>query len=110
VVTRRYKRLIDEKAQLPDLIVLDGGPGQVAAAQSALRAFGINLSLMGLAKENEEIYLPGRLNPLRFNNNSRMMLLLRQIRDASHDFSLGYNLKRRQMKIKEEFEGKSKPR
>jgi hypothetical protein len=39
-----------------------------------------------------------------------MMLLLRQIRDASHDFSLGYNLKRRQMKIKEEFEGKSKPR
>ena len=110
VVTRRYKRLIDEKAQLPDLIVIDGGPGQVAAAQSALRALGLTLSLMGLAKENEEIYLPGRCTPLWFNKNSRMMLLLRQIRDASHDFSLGYNLKRRQMKIKEEFEGKSKPR
>src|SRR4030042_6600984 len=80
VVTRRYKRLIDEKAQLPDLIVIDGGSGQVAAAQSALRALGLDLSLVGLAKEKEEIYLPGRLRPLRFNKNSRMMLLVRQIR------------------------------
>jgi len=110
VVTRRYKRLLDEKAQLPDLIVIDGGPGQIAAAQSALRPLGLNLSLIGLAKENEEIYRPGRSTPLRFNKNSRMMLLLRQIRDAAHGFSLGYNIKRRQMKIKEEFEGKSKPR
>jgi excinuclease ABC subunit C len=110
VVARRYRRLTGEKARLPDLIVIDGGPGQVAAVLSALRTLGLNLSLIGLAKENEEIYLPGRFTPLRFDKNSRMMLLLRRIRDAAHDFSLGYNLKRREMKIKEEFEGKSKPR
>ena len=107
VVTRRYKRLAEEKAQLPDLMVIDGGPGQVAAAQSALKALGLQLPLIGLAKENEEIYLPEELKPLRFNKNGRMMLLLRQIRDATHDFSLGYNRKRRQIKMREEF--KSKP-
>jgi excinuclease ABC subunit C len=104
VVTRRYKRLTEEKAQLPDLIVIDGGPGQVAAAQSALKLLGLQIPLIGLAKEHEEIYLPGERKPLRLNKNSQMMLLLRQIRDATHDFSLGYNHKRRQMKIKEEFE------
>ena len=102
-VTRRYKRVTEEKAKLPDLIVVDGGPTQVAAAQSALKALGLQLPLIGLAKEHEEIFLRDNPNPLRFRPNSRMMLLLRQIRDASHDFSLGYNRKRRQMKMREEF-------
>ena len=106
VVARRYKRLTEEKAQLPDLVVMDGGPGQVAAAQSALKALGLQLPLIGLAKEHEEIFLPGQQKPLMFRKNSRMMLLLRQIRDATHDFSLGYNRKRRQMKMKEEFKAK----
>ena len=103
VVTRRYKRLIEDKAKLPDLVVVDGGPKQVAAAQSALKVLGLQLPLIGLAKEHEEIFLRDNPNPLRFRPNSRMMLLLRQIRDASHDFSLGYNRKRRQMKMREEF-------
>jgi len=107
VVTRRYKRLTEERAQLPDLIVIDGGSGQVAAAQSALKPFGLQIPLIGLAKENEEIYLPEEPVPLRFNKSSRMMLLLRQIRDATHDFSLGYNRKRRQMKMREEFKSGS---
>jgi excinuclease ABC subunit C len=107
VVTRRYKRLTEERAQLPDLIVIDGGSGQVAAAQSALKRFGLQIPLIGLAKENEEIYLPEEPVPLRFNKSSRMMLLLRQIRDATHDFSLGYSRKRRQMKMREEFKSKS---
>jgi excinuclease ABC subunit C len=103
VVARRYKRQIDEKNQLPDLVVIDGGPGQVNAAKHALQAFGLQLPLIGLAKEHEEIYLPDESAPRVFDKNSRMMLLLRKIRDAAHDFSLGYNLKRRQMKIREEF-------
>ena len=103
VVTRRYKRLTEERARLPDLAIVDGGPGQVTAAHSALKALGLQIPLIGLAKEHEEIYLPEESTPLRFGKNSHMMLLLRQIRDAAHDFSLGYNLKRRQMKLKQEF-------
>ncbi len=103
VVARRYKRQIEEKSQLPDLVVIDGGPGQVSAAKAALQTLGLQLPLIGLAKEREEIYLPDEASPRNFDKNSRMMLLLRKIRDAAHDFSLGYNRKRRQMKIREEF-------
>lgn len=103
VVTRRYRRLMEEKAQLPDLVVIDGGPGQVGAAEAALKLLGLQLPLIGLAKEHEEIYLPDESAPRRADKNSRMMLLLRQMRDAAHDFSVRYNIKRRQMKIREEF-------
>jgi excinuclease ABC subunit C len=107
VVNRRYKRQIEEKANLPDLIVIDGGPGQVHAAKTALDSLGLQLPLIGLAKEREEIYLPNDATPRSFDKNSRMMLLLRKIRDATHDFSLGYNRKRREMKIREEFKPKT---
>jgi len=106
VVKRRYKRLTEEKKQLPDLVVVDGGPGQVSAAQSAIKSLGLQLPLIGLAKKHEEIFLPEELTPLRFSKNRRMMLLLRQIRDATHNFSISYNRKRRQMKMREEFQKK----
>ncbi|MCW4004685.1 MAG: excinuclease ABC subunit UvrC [Candidatus Bathyarchaeota archaeon] len=103
VVTRRYKRQLEEKNQLPDLVMIDGGPGQVSAAKSALQKLGLQLPLIGLAKEREEIYLPDDAVPKVFEKNSRMMLLLRRIRDTAHDFSVGYNRKRREMKIRDEF-------
>ncbi|MDR0492827.1 MAG: excinuclease ABC subunit UvrC [Nitrososphaerota archaeon] len=103
VVLRRYKRQVEEKNPLPDLIVIDGGPGQVNAAITALQAIDRQIPLIGLAKEHEEIYLPNDPTPKMFDKNSRMMLLLRKIRDATHDFSLGYNRKRRQMQVREEF-------
>jgi excinuclease ABC subunit C len=103
VVARRYKRLLEEKTPLPDLVLIDGGHGQVSAAKAALQTLGLQLPLIGLAKEHEDIYLPDESAPRTFDRNSRMMLLLRKIRDAAHDFSLGYNRKRRQMKIREEF-------
>jgi len=103
VVTRRYKRLVEERSQFPDLVMIDGGPGQVSAAKAALQRLGLQIPIIGLAKEHEEIYLPENSEPRKFDKNSRMMLLLRKIRDAAHDFSLSYNLKRRQMKIREEF-------
>lgn len=108
VVTRRYTRQLEEKAQLPDLIVIDGGPGQVHAAKTALEKLGVKLPLIGLAKEREEIYLPDDPEPHSFDTNSRMMLLLRRIRDATHDFSVGYNRKRREMQVREEFKKKRK--
>jgi excinuclease ABC subunit C len=107
VVTRRYKRQIEEKNPKPDLIVIDGGPGQVNAAKTALQKLGLQIPLLGLAKEHEEIYLPDDPNPKLFPKTSRMMLLLRRIRDATHDFSLGYNRKRREMKTREEFKQKN---
>jgi excinuclease ABC subunit C len=102
-VTRRYKRLLAEKLVMPDLVVVDGGAGQVGAANSALKSLGLELALIGLAKEHEEIYLPNEKAPRKFNANSRMMLLLRQIRDAAHNFAVRYNRKRRQMKMRDEF-------
>lgn len=104
VVTRRYKRQLEEKNPLPDLVVIDGGPGQVHAAQVALEQLGLKLPIIGLAKEREEIYFPNDPTPHTFDKNSRMMLLLRKIRDAAHEFSLGYNRKRREMQIREEFQ------
>ena len=102
-VARRYKRLLDEKLSMPDLVVVDGGAGQVGAAHSALKSLGLELPLIGLAKEHEEIYLPNERSPRKFESNSRMMLLLRQIRDATHNFAVRYNRKRRQMKMRTQF-------
>jgi excinuclease ABC subunit C len=106
VVTRRYKRLQAEGAPMPDLIIIDGGPGQVSAAQAALNKLKLNIPMIGLAKENEEIYKPNEQSPIQPDKNSRMMLLIRQIRDATHDFSLGYNRKRREMQMRDEFKAK----
>jgi excinuclease ABC subunit C len=105
-VMRRYRRLLEEKASMPDLIVVDGGFGQVSAARMALQMLGLQLPLIGLAKEHEEIYLPDDSMPQKFDSSSRMMLLLRQIRDAAHNYALSYNKKRREMKIEKEFQTK----
>jgi excinuclease ABC subunit C len=103
VVARRYKRLVEENKALPDLVVVDGGPGQVTAALLAIKSLGLKLPLIGLAKKREEIFIPNELTPLKIAKNSRTMLLLRQIRDAAHHYSISYNRKRRQMKMREEF-------
>ena len=84
-------------------MVVDGGPGQVTAAKTALKSLGLQIPLVGLAKKHEEIFLPGEATPRRFNKNSRMMLLLRRIRDSAHNFSVSYSKKRRQMRIRDEF-------
>jgi excinuclease ABC subunit C len=106
-VTRRYKRLKNENAQMPDLIIIDGGIGQVNAAQAALDTLNLKISMIGLAKENEEIYqLNHKQAPLQIDKNSRMMLLIRQIRDATHNFSLNYNRKRREIQTRNEFKKK----
>ena len=103
VVTRRYKRLLDEEDAMPDLVVVDGGLGQIGAAEGALKSLGLELELIGLAKENEEIYVPNVSIPKKFDSNDRMMLLLRKIRDTAHNFAVRYHRKRRQMKMRNEF-------
>lgn len=105
-VTRRYRRLLHEESPLPDLILVDGGPGQVSSANIALKSLGLQIPLIGLAKKYEEIFLPDETIPRKFKKNSRMMLMLRRIRDAAHNFSIRYSRKRKQMKTREEFNNK----
>ena len=103
VVYRRYSRLQKEGADMPDLILIDGGAEQLSFAMKSLSDLGLAIPIIGLAKKLEEIYLPDENVPRRFENNSKMMLLLRRIRDETHNFSLNYNKKRRQMKMRDEF-------
>ncbi len=103
VIYRRYKRLLEEKAKMPDLILIDGGAEQLKSAKDSLDSLGLTIPVIGLAKKFEEIYLPDEAMPRRFDNNSKMMLLLRRIRDATHNFAITYNKKRRQMKMRSEF-------
>ena len=102
-------RLIKEDARFPGLIVIDGGAAQVGAAKMVLTSLGLQLPLIGLAKRLEEIYLPGESIPRLYDKTSRMMLLLRAIRDAAHSFSLGYHRKRRRIKMRNDFKGGRKP-
>jgi excinuclease ABC subunit C len=109
VVYRRYKRLLEEGTKMPDLILIDGGAEQLNSARRSLTSIGLSLPIIGLAKKFEEIYLPDDPTPRKFDNNSKMILLIRRIRDATHNFSLNYNKKRRQMKMRGEFATKLKP-
>jgi excinuclease ABC subunit C len=101
-VARRYKRMKEEKQTMPDLIMIDGGRGQLNAAKEALRNIRVDLHIISLAKQNEEIYTEQK-NPLMIKKTTPMMLLLRKIRDTTHNFAINYNKKRREMKMRDEF-------
>lgn len=99
-VVRRYfeRRLSDEKP-LPDLIVIDGGKGQLSSAQAALTKLGItDRALISLAKREEEIFMWGREEPLKLSRRSPALRLLQQARDEAHRFAVTYNRKRRTMR------------
>ena len=94
-VARRYTRLINEEADLPDLILIDGGAGQVSAAKEILDELGLDCDLAGLAKKNEEIYLPDRLGPVVLPKDSPALRVLVAIRDETHRFATGLSKKLR---------------
>jgi excinuclease ABC subunit C len=91
VVKRRYSRLKIENQQYPDLVLIDGGIGQLNAAIDALTDVGVKIPIISLAKKFEEIYVPGRLNPIRLQADSKARKLLIQIRDEAHRFALKYH-------------------
>jgi len=97
VVYRRYHRLHHENAQMPDLIVIDGGEGQLNSALWSLKKLGLQIPIISLAKQDEEIYLPNTPVPLRFDKKSPMMLLLCAIRDSVHNYSISYNRQKRKL-------------
>lgn len=99
VVGRYFRRRLDEKKPLPDLVVIDGGKGQLSAADEALTALGLEtLPLVSLAKREEEVFLRGRAESLKLPRRSPALRLLQQARDESHRTAVGYNRKRRTMR------------
>ena len=96
VITRYLTRRLEEARPLPDLIVIDGGKGQLGAAVAAAQALGVERTpIISLAKREEEIFLPGRPESLRLSRRSPSLRLLQRLRDETHRFGVAYNRKRR---------------
>ena len=102
VIKRRYKRSINEKKPLPDLILIDGGKGQLSAAKSALDSLGLGyLFVIGIAKRLEEVYKPGIKDPQNIIKTSAGLHLLRYIRDEVHRFAITFHRNIRDKKMLE---------
>ena len=96
VVGRRYRRVKAESLPWPDLILIDGGAGQLSAAQRALaEVTDRNIPMASLAKRDEEVYQPGRANPLRLPRESPGLQLLQRVRDEAHRFAITFHRSRR---------------
>lgn len=97
VVGRRYKRLLEEKQSLPQLIVIDGGKGQLSAAVEALEELDIygQVAIIGIAKRLEEVYYPEDSYPLHISKKSPALKLLQQIRDEAHRFAITFHRQKR---------------
>ena len=89
--SRRYSRLLNENRELPDLILIDGGIGQVNAVDSVLGALGLSIPVAGLAKRDEEIWLPHASAPIRLPRRSDALRLLQRVRDETHRFATSRN-------------------
>ncbi len=97
VLTRRYTRLVNEGEPLPQLIVVDGGKGQLSAAVEALDDMGLRgvIAVVGIAKRLEEIYFPGDSIPLYIDKNSESLRIVQQLRDEAHRFGITHHRNRR---------------
>lgn len=98
VVYRRYKRMLDENLDLPQLIVVDGGKGQLHSAMKSLEKLGLRgkIALIGIAKRLEEIYFPGDSAPLYLDKKSESLRIIQQMRNEAHRFGIGHHRKRRE--------------
>ena len=97
VVFRRYRRMLDEGESLPQLIIIDGGKGQLSSAVESLDDLGIRgkVAIIGIAKRLEEIYFPGDTLPIYLNKRSETLKLVQQLRDEAHRFSITKHRNRR---------------
>lgn len=97
VVYRRYKRLIEENAPLPQLIVIDGGKGQLSSAVKSLEALGLRgkITIIGIAKRLEEIFYPEDSIPLYLDKKSETLKIIQQLRNEAHRFGLAFHRQKR---------------
>lgn len=97
IVGRRYKRILEEGSPLPNLILIDGGKGQLGSACEALQELGLygKIPIVGIAKKLEEIYYPQDPVPLHINKKSPGLLLLQHIRDEAHRFAITFHRQKR---------------
>ena len=91
VIQRRYLKLRVEKTEMPNLILIDGGKGQLGAAVDALKSVGVEVSCISLAKENEEVYLPKIKEPIVIPKENPALKILQYARDEAHRFGVSYN-------------------
>ncbi len=103
VVYRRYNRLLNENQPLPQLIVIDGGKGQLSSAVAALEKLELRgkIAIVGIAKKLEEIYVPDDPVPLYINKNSESLKIIQQIRDEAHRFGISFHRNKRSKSITE---------
>jgi excinuclease ABC subunit C len=101
VVLRRYSRLLSEGEQMPDLVLIDGGAGQLHAAMDGMDEAGVRLPVAALAKKEEEVYLPNRMQTLKLPKTNPALKLLQNCRDEAHRFAVTYQRLRRGKKMKE---------
>lgn len=97
IVFRRYKRMLDEKLDLPQLIIIDGGKGQLNSALKSLEKLGLRgrISIIGIAKKLEEIYFPGDSIPLYIDKKSESLKLIQRLRDEAHRFGITHHRNKR---------------
>jgi excinuclease ABC subunit C len=99
VVLRRYRKLLEQGGPFPDLIVIDGGKGQLGAAYTALEELGLsNLVAIGIAKKEELIYTRDHDEPIALAPNAPALLLIQQIRDEAHRFAVTFHRRARAMR------------
>ncbi|MGI8952755.1 MAG: excinuclease ABC subunit UvrC [Chitinophagaceae bacterium] len=100
VVCRRYKRLINEQQPLPQLVIIDGGKGQLSAAMESINELGLNgrMTVIGLAKNEEEIFFPGDSESIKLSWDSESLKLIRRIRDEVHRFGITFHRNQRSRK------------
>lgn len=98
IIYRRYKRLLAEQKELPQLIVIDGGKGQLNAALKSINKLGLRgkIAIIGIAKKLEEIYFPGDSIPLYIDKKSESLKIIQQLRDEAHRFGITHHRKKRE--------------
>jgi len=97
VVYRRYKRLLEEEEELPQLIIIDGGKGQLGAAMNSLRKLGLEekIAVIGIAKRLEELFYPGDPVPLYLDKNSETLKVIQNLRNEAHRFGITFHRNKR---------------
>ena len=99
VISRRYLRVKEEKLPLPDLVLIDGGKGHLGVAAQEIAKLGLAIPLASIAKDKENIYIPGRTSPIKLKSDTPALNLIRRIRDEAHRFAIKYHHLLRRKKV-----------